>query len=294
MAEHLLPQVMPLLLLTLPLPVPSLATLSSGLCTAAPRCVLQRTDGPPVTRAPCVRPAPDEAPARHQAMNKITVTPNGPYLVEGAIPLSHQHIVTNAQGESLSWRAGKAVAAPAAPAYGLCRCGHSGTQPFCDGSHQRVGFDGTETASRAPYAQQAASIEGPTQVLDDAEALCAFARFCDPQGQVWQLVLQSDRPAAARLVEQQAGDCPGGRLRARQRAQGVALEPHFAPSIGLVQDTAKGVSGPLWVRGGIEIRSADGQTYEVRNRVALCRCGASVNKPFCDGSHVSSGFHDDS
>jgi CDGSH-type Zn-finger protein len=229
-------------------------------------------------------------------MSKITITVDGPYLVEGALPLTHQHIVTNAQGESLSWREGLAVKAPSTDRYALCRCGRSASKPFCDGTHQRAGFDGTETASRQPYEQQANHIEGPTLVLDDAEALCAFARFCDPKGQVWHLVLESDRPAAAGLVEQQAGDCPGGRLRARQRAQrhagGHAIEPHFEPSIGLVQDTAKGVSGPLWVRGGVEVQSADGSAYELRNRVALCRCGASGNKPFCDGSHVSSGFKD--
>lgn len=229
-------------------------------------------------------------------MNKITISRNGPYLVQGAMPLAHQHIVTNAQGESVAWREGQVVAAPAADGFALCRCGQSATKPFCDGSHQRVGFDGTETASREPYAQQAEQIEGPTLILDDATALCANARFCDPKGQVWHLVLESDQPVAARLVEQQAGDCPGGRLRARQRAQAQAdasaLEPHFEPSIGLVQDTAKAVSGPLWVRGGVEVVSADGHVYELRNRVALCRCGVSSNKPFCDGSHVSSGFND--
>jgi len=229
-------------------------------------------------------------------MNKITIIANGPYLVQGAMPLAHQHIVTNAQGESLDWREGKAVAKPATDRYALCRCGQSGTKPFCDGAHQRVAFDGTETASRETYAQQAEQVEGPALVLDDATALCAFARFCDPKGQVWHLVLQSDQPAAARLVEQQAGDCPGGRLRARQREQTKAgvhpTEPHFEPSIGLVQDTAKGVSGPIWVRGGVAVVSADGSAYELRNRVALCRCGASSNKPFCDGSHVASGFND--
>ena len=100
----------------------------------------------------------------------------------------------------------------------------------------------------------------------------------------------------ARLVEQQAGDCPGGRLRAQQRAQAQsgdhAVEPHFEPSIGLVQDTAKGVSGPLWVRCGVEVLNADGSAYEIRNRIALCRYGASSNKPFCDGLHVASGFND--
>lgn len=229
-------------------------------------------------------------------MNNITITQNGPYLVQGAMPLAHQHIVSNAQGESLSWREGHAVPTPATGRYALCRCGHSGTKPFCDGAHQRVGFDGTEAASREPYTQQAEQFEGPTLVLDDAKALCAFARFCEPKGQIWHLVLESDQPAVARLVEQQAGDCPGGRLRARQRAQAQLgadqVEPHFDPSIGLVQDTAKGVSGPLWVRGGVEVLSADGSAYELRNRVALCRCGASGNKPFCDGSHVPIGFND--
>ena len=71
-----------------------------------------------------------------------------------------------------------------------------------------------------------------------------------------------------------------------------AIEPHFEPSIGLVQDTAEGVSGPLWVRGGVEVVAADGSAYEVRNRVAWCRCGASANKPFCDGSHGATGFTD--
>jgi len=58
------------------------------------------------------------------------------------------------------------------------------------------------------------------------------------------------------------------------------------------QDTAKEISGPLWGRGGIPVIGADGVTYEVRNRVALCRRGASSNKPFCDGSHASIGFND--
>jgi CDGSH-type Zn-finger protein len=229
-------------------------------------------------------------------MNKITIISNGPYLVEGSIPLTHMHIVVNEQGESLSWREGEAVTGLAAHSYALCRCGQSAIKPFCDGAHQRVGFDGTETASREPYNVQAEHIEGPKLVLDDAKALCAFARFCDTKGSVWNLVLKSDQPEAATVVEQQAGDCPGGRLRTRQRAQaqadGHSIEPHFEPSIGLVQDTAKDVSGPLWVKGGIEVLGADGFVYEIRNRVALCRCGASSNKPFCDGAHVSSDFKD--
>ena len=67
---------------------------------------------------------------------------------------------------------------------------------------------------------------------------------------------------------------------------GNPIEPELEPSIELVEDPSKGVSGPLWVRGGIPIESADGTTYEIRNRITLCRCGKSENKPFCDGIHL--------
>jgi CDGSH-type Zn-finger protein len=221
---------------------------------------------------------------------KITITENGPYVVEGRVPLANQHIVINGQGESLGWREGDAF--PRAEKYALCRCGHSVAMPFCDGTHKLERFDGTETASREPYERQAKRIEGPTIVLEDAERICAFARFCDPHGRVWNLVRETDQPRGRQLVEQEAGDCPAGRLVAKDRTTEKALEPTFEPSIGLVQDTAKALSGPLWVRGGIPVVGVDGVTYEVRNRVALCRCGASSNKPFCDGSHASIGFKD--
>ncbi|HZK84920.1 MAG TPA: CDGSH iron-sulfur domain-containing protein [Desulfosporosinus sp.] len=52
----------------------------------------------------------------------------------------------------------------------------------------------------------------------------------------------------------------------------------------------KKVCGPIWVRGGIPIESCDGSSYAVRNQGALCRCGKSRNKPFCDATHVSKGY----
>ncbi|WP_257790068.1 CDGSH iron-sulfur domain-containing protein [Acidovorax carolinensis] len=54
-----------------------------------------------------------------------------------------------------------------------------------------------------------------------------------------------------------------------------------------------GLLGPIGLRGGVQLVGADGFAYEVRNRMALCRCGASKNKPFCDGSHISTGFSDE-
>jgi CDGSH-type Zn-finger protein len=78
---------------------------------------------------------------------QIEIAKDGPYLVKGGLPLSEQLIVTNAEGESLDYAEGKKY--PAQPQYALCRCGQSGTKPFCDGTHGKVHFDGTETATRA-------------------------------------------------------------------------------------------------------------------------------------------------
>jgi len=220
----------------------------------------------------------------HLPNGKIAVTKNGPYLVTGTLPLSEQWIVTNEEGESIDYREGKKY--PAQAQYALCRCGHSANKPFCDGSHQKVNFDGTETASNEPYLGQAERIDGPTMSLTDVEGLCAFARFCDPKGRIWNLVKQTDNEETRQIVEYEAAHCPAGRLVVWERSTGKAIEPKFTPSLGLIEDTEKQVSGPVWVRGGIPVVSADGKTYEIRNRVTLCRCGKSNNKPFCDGNHA--------
>ena len=49
-------------------------------------------------------------------------------------------------------------------------------------------------------------------------------------------------------------------------------------------------NGPLFVRGRLKIVDADGRLIREDTRLALCRCGASENKPFCDGSHRRVGF----
>lgn len=128
-------------------------------------------------------------------------------------------------------------------------------------------------------------------ILTDAEQLCAFARFCDVGGQVWNLVERDDE-ASAELAVREAGLCPSGRLVAWDRATKRPHEPSPEPSIGVVEDPTENVSGPLWARGGIPLVATDGFRYEIRNRMTLCWCGASRNKPFCDGTHAAIGFRD--
>jgi len=221
---------------------------------------------------------------------KIVVTQNGPYVVSGSVPLTVQVITPNAEGFSWEWQPGRSF--DVTSTYKLCRCGRSKTPPFCDGSHKAANFDGAEAASRAPYAQHADKIVGPTLELSDEEDLCAFARFCDPGGKIWSLLKQTDDPEARALVIREASQCPSGRLVLHDRQTGDALEAPLPVSIGVVEDPTYDCSGPLWVRGGIRIESEDGTAYERRNRVTLCRCGASSNKPFCDGDHASIEFKD--
>jgi CDGSH-type Zn-finger protein len=221
---------------------------------------------------------------------KIVVSENGPYRVYGAVPLSVQTIEPNREGFSWNWVAGQSFKVPFQ--YDLCRCGHSKNKPFCDGTHAKVRFQGAETATRQPYERQAETFDGPTMALRDAEGLCAFARFCDPGGKVWSLIEKTDDPTARELLIRETQHCPSGRLVAVDKEKRTVLEPELSPSIGVVEDPALGVSGPLWVRGGIRIESANGTPYERRNRVTLCRCGASTNKPFCNGSHASIRFRD--
>jgi len=221
---------------------------------------------------------------------KIKVTENGPYEVTGSVPLRKEISVPDSEGIPVRWEKGEAY--PVKKTYLLCRCGHSGRKPFCDGSHDIAGFDGTETADKRTHAEMTETYTGPGLILKDAEKLCAVSLFCHRAGDAWNLTERSADPECRKNAIQETFDCPSGRLVACDKDTGRPMEPVFEPSIGVIEDPHKKISGPLWVKGGIPVESADGTVREVRNRVTLCRCGRSSNKPFCDGTHVTSGFND--
>lgn len=221
---------------------------------------------------------------------RIEIAPNGPYLVQGGPPLFLEYIIPDQYGISREYKKGREF--PVSQPMALCRCGRSGGKPFCDGSHAKARWDGTETAGREPYNETAELIEGPVVNLQDEESLCAFARFCDGDGGVWELSRSGESVEEAKLAVTKAHHCPGGRLVSSSATTGEPLEPSLRKSLALLEDPAQGCSGPLWVRGGIPVIGSDGYQYEVRNRVTLCRCGASGNKPFCDGSHASTHWKD--
>jgi CDGSH-type Zn-finger protein len=231
----------------------------------------------------------DQESHREKTQARVVIAQDGPYIVTGAVPLSTQTIGADASGDSTAWQESGSFAKAAT--YALCRCGASQNGFFCDGSHVAIGFDGSETADRAPYIDQAKAIDGPELMLTDVTSLCAFARFCDPNGKVWTQAAATDDPAVRAMFLRQVNDCPSGRLVAWDKATRQPIERELPVSIGLIEDPQEDCSGPIWLRGGVTLIAADGFAYETRNRVTLCRCGQSQNKPFCDGTHASIHFH---
>jgi len=222
---------------------------------------------------------------------RIKVCKDGPYLVFGRVPLSEKIILVNADGVIDKWGEGKKY--ELTQQCSLCRCGQSNNKPYCDGTHTKVNFNGTENASFEPYLKVAETFDGPTLRLTDSVDLCASARFCHRAGGIWNLIPRTDIPNAKRTAIEEAGDCPSGRLVVWDNKTGEAIEPVLEPSIGLVEDPQMKCSGPIWVRGGIPVESAAGKIYERRNRVTLCRCGKSSLKPFCDSSHFPEHLYDE-
>lgn len=218
---------------------------------------------------------------------KITIIKDGPYKVNGHIPISEKIITPKGKGYVL--KPGREL--HQSEEYALCRCGKSKNAPFCDGSHARTGFIGTETASMDKFEERARLLKGASiDLLDDNR--CALGRFCHREnGNAWELTINSDNEENRREAIKAANDCPSGRLVVQDKS-GQVIEPEYAPAIEIVQDPEKHVSAGIYVKGNIPIESENGQLYEVRNRVALCRCGKSRNKPFCDATHIPVKYSD--
>lgn len=217
---------------------------------------------------------------------KIKILPGGPYEVTENVPLVQAKIVIDSEGASLDWRAGKEYPKQDEP-YHLCRCGHSGHKPYCDGTHNDIGFEGKEVARHDGYMENAVRYEGPVVDILDDESLCASMRFCDVGPTAWGAAEESDKPGNKEIAIRECAHCASGRLTIVEK-DGTVHEPDLPQEISPVEDTAAGWRGPLWVKGGIPLEGADGQPYEVRNRMTLCRCGQSKNMPFCDTSHLRS------
>lgn len=219
----------------------------------------------------------------------VKVVKNGPYIVQGNIPLQDESIDGDELGRPRKWDKGKKYKTK--ETYSLCRCGKSNNMPFCDNAHLSQPFSGEETADNKPFLTKAKVFKGPTIDLLDDPKICVGARFCYRDGGTWKLTKESDDVSKKNKAIQQSCNCPSGRLVMVDKKDNAQIEPKLDKVISVVEDPSINVSGPLWLKGGIPVQSANGEVYEIRNRVTLCRCGESKNKPFCDGTHIPIKFH---
>jgi CDGSH-type Zn-finger protein len=218
---------------------------------------------------------------------RIEVTENGPYRVRGGLPLVRTSQVETEYGEPVAWAPDEAVPVRTPAEYDLCRCGQSSRKPFCDSTHERVPFDGTEVARRDAYDDRAYPYRGGDLTMHDDRTLCTQAGYCgDRFRNVWAMIADAADPEVAERIRHMSSLCPSGRLVSEPDGAAERDELPYEPVVAAIAD------GPLWARGGVQVVAADGTPYEVRNRQTLCRCGHSRNKPFCDGSHKDAGFTD--
>lgn len=225
-------------------------------------------------------------------MADIEVSKNGPYAVRG-VDLIRLRLQPADESETQDWVERAAIdtsaEADADGTYWLCRCGHSENKPFCDGHHKKVGFEADDSAATGTHRERAKVMEGEGVVVRDVRPLCEHAQFCLADGtNVWKMVESTD-PEVLEAMKGMVDRCPSGALtRAASITATTDNEPRHPLRVAVVDD------GPLLVTGGARVELADGTAYEARNRMTLCRCGASRNKPFCDGSHATPevGFTD--
>jgi CDGSH-type Zn-finger protein len=202
----------------------------------------------------------------------IECSPDGPYVVRNLESLR------NSRGDRIPV---KAVVA-------LCRCGESASKPFCDGTHTKNGFSSVKRVDRSAYKRD--DYKGQRITIHDNRAICAHARDCtDSLAAVFKYGSQpwiDPDGAAIDAIIDTIRRCPSGALSYSLdgvEQQAMAREP----AITVTKD------GPYAVVGGVGLigqRWGQGASTE---HYTLCRCGASKNKPFCDGRHRSTGFKDE-
>jgi len=219
---------------------------------------------------------------------RIVVIKNGPYSVEGDVPLVSKTQVVSEYGEPLTWQKDGTLAVSEGE-YHLCRCGLSSNRPFCDGTHRKVGFDGTESAGTNAFERRAMKLPRGTRIFVKKDpSLCMQSGYCGlREAGISQLVAATNETKVRSLVMAMVERCPSGALTYRVEVDGPDIEPDLPQQVAITTEiTSDGpIAGPLWVTGGIPVVRSDGQPFETRNRVTLCNCGHSCSKPLCDGTH---------
>jgi len=125
----------------------------------------------------------------------------------------------------------------------------------------------------------------PAKCIHSTICFRSLPQVFNPQQRPWVKV---DAATTERLIEQ-IKSCPSGALSYKMDNQQATAA---APIVTEVVRVKLAPNGPLLVEGTIELQDKQGNTVTRTAMTALCRCGASANKPYCDGSHLKIGFTD--
>lgn len=209
---------------------------------------------------------------------RIVCLPNGPY-----------YLLTESNPEPVPYlRDSRGEACATVRGVALCRCGGSSNKPFCDGTHSRIGFSDAKGTPRAPDVRR--RFVGRHITIHDNRQLCAHAGVCTDR---LASVFRSDEEpwidadgAAVDAIIDTIRRCPSGALS--YSIDGIeAQDQQRPPQVSVTKN------GPYAVTGGVELVGVARPAGASTEHYTLCRCGASKNKPFCDGSHWDIEFTDD-
>ncbi|MBV6646661.1 MAG: (4Fe-4S)-binding protein [Cyclobacteriaceae bacterium] len=121
----------------------------------------------------------------------------------------------------------------------------------------------------------------PSLCIHSEKCFKGLPQVFDPNRRPWIDMDGSE----SEMIQKQVDLCPSGALSAKIRGQGD-VDPS-SPSPNEVEPIP---NGPLMVYGELVLKNTDGTVAHKSKATAFCRCGASDNKPFCDGSHKNIGF----
>lgn len=220
---------------------------------------------------------------------KILPLPNGPYYLINDMQPKVVYNLQNFKGKPLSTTVGIA----------LCRCGASKNKPFCDGTHNVIGFssanrtlDENDDTKKTAIKDKRRDYPGKEITVHDNRKICSHAAECvNNLSSVFKLGSRPwINPDASKMndIVDVVRRCPSGALS--YSIDGVEYrdpEEQRNPIVTVLKN------GPYHITGGIELIGENIQFGEgaSKEHYTLCRCGASENKPFCDGAHKSSKFN---
>jgi CDGSH-type Zn-finger protein len=214
---------------------------------------------------------------------KILLLPNGPYYLLNDMEPKVVENLQNSEGQPLSTLRGVA----------LCRCGASKNKPFCDGTHGTIGFSSeNKTQDNGPIIKdKRKNYVGKEITIHDNRKICSHAAECVNNlpsvfkfnARPWINPDAADKQQIINTIKK----CPSGAL-------GYSIDEVEYKDQERMSMVTVSKDGPYTITGVIDLIGDNIQFAEgfSKEHYTLCRCGASNNKPFCDGMHITINFKD--